>query len=267
MIFTPKKIHMCQFFDRFCFARTGLLKLKNLAHAKHYLALTTLILCSVCSHASDNVFPYKSCFEASAKKFNLDPNFLAAVASVESSFDPLAESSSGALGLMQIKWPQTAIELGVTKKSDLFNPCLNIDAGASYLANLFSKFKSKLFALAAYYQGPTKIRKEDNIPRHSVFYIEKVLREEVLIAESSELSRSGKCELANLQALSQKTHHPKTRLKEAHLWFTQNHIFCSTPELLRMRNRLPEIMGTADASGELRLLINNAIQEKSATKK
>ena len=267
MMFTRKKIQMCRFFDRFCWVQTKLSKIRSLAHAKYSLTLASLIICSVCSYATENVFPYKSCFEASAIKFNLDPNFLAAVASVESSFDPLAESSSGALGLMQIKWPQTAIELGVTKKSDLFKPCLNIEAGASYLANLFSKFESKLFALAAYYQGPTKIRKEDNIPRRSVFYIEKVLREEVLIAESSELSRSGNCELANLQALSQKTHHPKTRLKEAHLWFTQNHIFCSTPELLRMRNRLPEIMGTADASGELRLLIKNAIQKKSATKK
>ena len=267
MTFDRKILLICRFFDRFCWIRTKLPKIEALTQPKHYLGLAILMLCSVGSYAADNVFPYKSCFEASANKFNLDPNFLAAVASVESSFNPLAKSSSGALGLMQIKWPQTAIELGVTEKSDLFKPCINIDAGASYLASLFAKFESKLFALAAYYQGPTKIRKEDNIPRHSVFYIEKVLREEVLIAESNGLTRSGACDLTDFQTLSQKTHHPKVRLEEASLWLTKNHTFCSTPELLRIRNRLPEIMGTADANGELRLLINNAIQEKSVPKK
>jgi len=263
----PTKKLMCRFFDSFCWVRSKLTEIGALAHEKHFLTLTILVLCSLSSYASENVFPYKSCFEDSANKFDLDPNFLAAVASVESSFNPLAESSSGALGLMQIKWPQTATELGVTEKSDLFKPCINIDAGASYLASLFAKFESKLFALAAYYQGPTKIRKEDNIPRHSVFYIEKVLREEVLIAESSELNRSGECDLTDFQSVSRKTHHPKVRLEKASLWLKRSHIFCSTPELLRLRNRLPEIMGTADSSGELRNLINKAIQEKSVPKK
>ena len=268
MIFKLKFSLICQFSDRILRLLERLREVQSLAITKPYLTALILMLCSIFAHASDkNIFPYKSCFEASAKKYNLDPNFLAAVASVESSFNPLAESSSGALGLMQIKWPQTALELGVTKKSDLFKPCANIDAGASYLAMLFSRFESKLFALAAYYQGPTRIKKEGNIPRHSVFYIEKVLQEEVLIAESDGLTRNGACDLADFQTLSQKTHHPKVRLEEASLWLTQNHTFCSTPELLKLRNRLPEIMGTADTSGELRLLINNAIQEKSAPKK
>ena len=266
MIFECKYVPVCQFSDRDWWTHASTTETR--AGAKHCFAILILMLCSICSHASDrNLFPYKSCFEASANKFGLDPNFLAAVASVESSFNPLAESSSGALGLMQIKWPQTAFELGVTKKSDLFKPCINIDAGASYLATLFNRFGSKLFALAAYYQGPTKIKKEGNIPRQSVFYIEKVLQEEVFIAESNGLNRRGTCDLEDFHALGQRTHHPKVRLEEATLWLTQNHTFCSTPELLRIRNRLPEIMGTADASGELRLLINNAIQEKSVPKK
>ena len=268
MILTLKFPLTCQFSDRPQRGSTALKRIPSLTTLKRGATILILMLCSISANASDkSVFPYKSCFEASAKKFNLDPNFLAAVASVESSFNPLAESSSGALGLMQIKWPQTALELGVTEKSDLFKPCINIDAGASYLARLFRRFESKLFALAAYYQGPTKIKKEGNIPRYSVFYIEKVLQEEVLIAESNGLNRGGACDLADFQSLSQKTHHPKVRLEEASEWLRKNHTFCSTPELLTLRNRLPEIMGTADAGGQLRLQINNAITKKSVPKK
>ena len=267
MIFNLKLIYRCRYSDRFSVSWTKLTPIKILADIKHYFILSTLITSAAYSHASDSFFPYKSCFEASAKKFNLDANFIAAVASVESSFNPLAESSSGAIGLMQIKWPQTAIELGVMNKDDLTDPCLNIDAGASYLASLSSRFQSKLFALAAYHQGPTKIKQVDHIPRQSVIYIEKILQEEVLIAESSKLSRRGSCNLMEFQASSLRTHHPKIRFQEAYQWLTRNRTFCSTPELLAIRNRLPEIMGTADAKGELRLLINNAIREKSANNK
>ena len=72
--------------------------------------------------------------------------------------------------------------------------------------------------------------------------------------------------LLDLQSLTQKTHHPIAKLEVASDWFRQSHIFCSTPKLLDLRNQLPEIMGTADARGELLQLINNALQKKSETK-
>jgi hypothetical protein len=221
----------------------------------------TLLTINVAT-ASDDFFPFKSCFEASGKKYELDASFLAGVASVESGFNPLAKSSSGALGLMQIKWPQTAKELGITKKADLFDPCRNIDAGAQYLANLQARFGSKLFAIAAYFQGPTKIEELNNIPAKSVSYIERVLREENLILSSNELKRDGKCGLIAFQTLTQNTHHPKKKREVAHRWIVEHHQFCSTPDLLKIKNRLPELMGTADPNGILRLLINNTIQRK-----
>jgi len=219
------------------------------------------------SNASQDLFPFKTCFEQSAEKFGLDPSFLAAVASVESSFNPGIVSSSGAIGLMQIKWPQTARELGVTDKSDLFDPCQNIEAGANYLAILMKRFDSKLFALAAYYQGPTRIGRDLNIPSPSVFYIEKVLKEELLIARLNELIRVGSCDLGAFQAISHGIHHPKERLRKTSLWLHENHIFCSIPELIRLQNRLPELMGTADVNGQLKLQINNAILKKTVQKK
>ena len=233
-----------------------------------YLMISSLaIFFSLQSRASEGQFPFKACFEQSAERFSLDPSFLAAVASVESSFNPQAISSSGALGLMQIKWPQTAKELGVNRRSDLFDPCLNIDAGANYLARLLDRFDSKLLALAAYYQGPSKIEKEGAIPSLSVFYIEKVLREEQLITELNELVKSGSCNLTAFQAISQSVHHPKERLRKASRWIKENHLFCSTPELIRLNNRLYELMGTADVKGELKSQINKAISQKSAQTK
>ena len=260
-IFREKTL-LCRLFDTLFQAR----ETKTL-HVNAFLrivcALLLALLASINSAvASDDLFPFKSCFETSGKKYGISPNLLAAVASVESSFNPLAESSSGALGLMQIKWPLTAKELGITNKSDLFEPCKNIDAGAKYLSYLSSRFGSKLLAIAAYFQGPTRIGEKNNIPKKSVGYVERVLREEALIASSNELKRNGKCELVTFQGLTQKTHHPKKRLEVAYRWIVEHHEFCSTPDLLKIRNRLPELMGTADAKGDLRLLIDSTIRKK-----
>ena len=229
--------------------------------------ITHLLLSTSISNASDDDFPYKTCFESSANKYRLTPSFIAAVASVESSFNPNAQSSSGALGLMQIKWPQTAKELNVEKRSALFDPCKNIDAGADYLSRLKRRFGSKLMALAAYYQGPTKIGREKSIPLQSVGYIERVLREEQLILTSQELKGTKTCEISEFQQIAMFTHHPKERFNKTYAWLKKHEKLCSTPVLLRIRNRLPELMGTADTKGDLRFLIDNTIQEKSAAKK
>ena len=59
--------------------------------------ITYLLLLTNISNASDDDFPYRKCFENSADKYGLAPSFVAAVASVESSFNPRAQSSSDAL--------------------------------------------------------------------------------------------------------------------------------------------------------------------------
>ena len=152
---------VCRFFDSYI-REIGIRNFasRNARTSASIFLIGSLFLCQATS-ASETDFPYKKCFENSAEKVGLDSNFLAAVASVESSFNPLAESASGALGLMQIKWPQTALELGITERSELFEPCKNIQAGAQYLANLSARFNSKLLSLAAYHEGPTKIGREN----------------------------------------------------------------------------------------------------------
>ena len=126
-------------------------------------------------------YPFSKCFKLASKRYDIEPSLLAAIASVESSFDPLAVSEANAIGLMQIKWPVTAQELGITNRDELFNPCLNVEVGAKYISKLRLRFGSKLIALAAYYQGPTKTKNESSIPKSSIRYIERVLREQQIL--------------------------------------------------------------------------------------
>ena len=105
--------------------------------------------------------PYSNCFEETAEKFELDSNWLKAIAIVESSLNPKAVSKSNAIGLMQIKWPITATHLGVSKKDSLFDPCTNIDLGGRYLRELTDKYNGdQENALSAYRVGPTTLAKK-----------------------------------------------------------------------------------------------------------
>jgi soluble lytic murein transglycosylase len=93
-----------------------------------------------------------------ARENHLDPALLAAVIYQESKFRSNAQSSSGAIGLMQLT-PTTArgiaIRTGGSKfhTSDLYDAEINIRYGAWYLANLFRKYGTERLVLAAYNAG------------------------------------------------------------------------------------------------------------------
>jgi len=129
-------------------------------------------------------YPFKECFFIASEKHNLKPEYLAAVASVESSFNPSAKSPANAIGIMQIRWPLTAKELGVTDIKELYNPCKNIDLGAKYLAMLEHRFDSRLLALSAYFEGPTKVSRNKIISTKSINYIERILNREKMLNNS-----------------------------------------------------------------------------------
>jgi peptidoglycan lytic transglycosylase len=93
-----------------------------------------------------------------ARENHLDPALLAAVIYSESKFRPDAESSSGAIGLMQLT-PTTARGIAIRtggsrfRTTDLYDPEINIRYGSWYLANLFHKYGSERLVLAAYNAG------------------------------------------------------------------------------------------------------------------
>jgi hypothetical protein len=96
-----------------------------------------------------------------------------AVIQVESEFDPLAVSSKGAQGLMQLM-PFTARRFGV---ADAFEPRQNIFGGVQYLRVLLDQFRGDVdLALAAYNAGENAVLRHGGIPpyKETRGYVRKV---------------------------------------------------------------------------------------------
>ena len=105
---------------------------------------------------------YTSIVRAHSANYDLNPALLAAVIEQESKFRADAKSSSGAIGLMQLR-PQTAegiaIRTGGThfQVSDLYNPEINVRYGSWYLRHLLDKYGDEKDALAAYNAGQRNV--------------------------------------------------------------------------------------------------------------
>ncbi|BAF89827.1 lytic transglycosylase precursor [Azorhizobium caulinodans ORS 571] len=105
--------------------------------------------------ASDNA--YAAYIDEAAQRFELPASWIRAVMQAESSGDPHAASSAGAMGLMQIMpttWNELRIHHGLGV--DPFDPRDNILAGAAYLRQLHDRYGSIRAMLAAYNAGPAR---------------------------------------------------------------------------------------------------------------
>jgi soluble lytic murein transglycosylase len=105
---------------------------------------------------------YEHIVRGHARNYDLDPALLAAVIYRESKFDPDAESSQGAIGLMQLL-PSTAEGIALNtggsrfRVADLYDPEINIRYGSFYLRRLMRKYEDERLALAAYNAGQTNV--------------------------------------------------------------------------------------------------------------
>ncbi|MGH3132319.1 MAG: lytic transglycosylase domain-containing protein [Gaiellaceae bacterium] len=101
---------------------------------------------------------YEHVIRGHAANHALDPALLAAVVYVESGFDPNAQSSAGAIGLMQLL-PDTANGIALRTGgrrfvvADLRDPEINVRYGSWYLGHLRSRYDDTRLALAAYHAG------------------------------------------------------------------------------------------------------------------
>jgi hypothetical protein len=95
----------------------------------------------------DTVKRWQQPIEAAGKKYNIDPNLLAIIMTMESGGNPKAHSGSDAQGLMQVT-PPTAKDIAqkFLKKAqpqyDLYDGNTSIEFGAAYLAYLRDTFGS-----------------------------------------------------------------------------------------------------------------------------
>ncbi len=114
--------------------------------------------------------------ERAAAEHSLPPELIRSVIKVESNYNPVAVSSKGALGLMQLI-PSTARRLGVL---DVFDPADNIQGGAKYLRYLLDLFGGDYpLALAAYNAGEGAVAKYGTVPPYpeTQNYLRLVARE------------------------------------------------------------------------------------------
>jgi soluble lytic murein transglycosylase-like protein len=117
---------------------------------------------------------YEAIINSIASGHGMNPTVIKSIIAVESGYDPLARSSKGAMGLMQLM-PETAQDLGV---ADPWNPVENITGGTKYFSWLLRKYNGNLMkALAAYNAGPAVVDAYNGIPpyQETEEYVRNVL--------------------------------------------------------------------------------------------
>lgn len=121
--------------------------------------------------------PYGTLIYGAAKRHGVNPMLVAAVVRAESAFNHRAVSPKGARGLMQLM-PATADRFGV-RRSELFEPARNLEAGTRYLSWLLRRFPEDLpRALAAYNAGEGAVDRYGGVPpyRETRNYIRRIYR-------------------------------------------------------------------------------------------
>ncbi len=107
--------------------------------------------------------PFGELIYSTARRYELNPELIAAVVRAESAFDPRAVSTKGAVGLLQLM-PATAARYGVVGDA-LFDPASNLDAGVRYLKWLRERFAGDLpKMLAGYNAGEGTVERYDGVP-------------------------------------------------------------------------------------------------------
>lgn len=117
---------------------------------------------------------YADAIADAADRHGIDRSLLAAVAKVESNFDPFALSPKGACGMLQLI-PATARRFGVV---NVFDATQNIEGGARYLRWLLDRFSGDVeLALAGYNAGEGAVDRHRGVPpyRETRRYVVNVL--------------------------------------------------------------------------------------------
>ena len=125
--------------------------------------------------ASYNEDLYDHVISEASNKHGVPFSLLKALIKTESDFNPMAISSDGARGLMQLM-PENIKSL---KIKNPFDPRENIMGGTRFLRQLIDRFKGKLsLAIAAYNAGPGVVEKYQRVPpfQETENFVEQVMK-------------------------------------------------------------------------------------------
>ncbi|MFO7788773.1 MAG: transglycosylase SLT domain-containing protein [Halospina sp.] len=106
---------------------------------------------------------HRQSFHGAAREYNLDVNWVYALARQESAFQPDARSHRGAFGLLQLlpaTARETAQEAGLSFNgiTTLLDPAANIRLGSAHLSGLLERFdNNRILATAAYNAGEYRV--------------------------------------------------------------------------------------------------------------
>lgn len=124
--------------------------------------------------------PSAQAITRAAQENGFEPSLVAAVALQESAFNPLAVSSAGARGLLQVM-PAVGRELAGRLRlkgfdaNDLFDPEVNLRLGCAHLKDYVRRFGSLPPGLAAYNGGPTRVaRWTSPRPKDDERFVERI---------------------------------------------------------------------------------------------
>jgi soluble lytic murein transglycosylase-like protein len=127
--------------------------------------------------------------DAVARRHDIDPLLLHAVAHVESRHNPGAVSHAGARGVMQVM-PATAARFGVAQSGALHDAPTNLEVSAAYLKTLQRRFGTNLpLVLAAYNAGEGAVERYGRrIPpfAETQSYVRQVLAKYALLTEAAQ---------------------------------------------------------------------------------
>jgi lysozyme len=116
--------------------------------------------------------------DAAARRHDIDPLLLHAIAHVESRHDPASVSPAGARGLMQVM-PATGARFGAATPGSLHHVDTNLEVSAAYLKTLQQRFGGDLaLVLAAYNAGEGAVERHGRrVPPYAETrrYVERVL--------------------------------------------------------------------------------------------
>jgi soluble lytic murein transglycosylase-like protein len=111
-----------------------------------------------------NTLAYESEIASAAREFGVEEAIVRAIIHAESSYNPVALSRAGAMGLMQLM-PATARRFGV---SDAYNASQNIRGGVQYLAFLLKRYQGNLtLAAAGYNAGEGAVDRNGGVPPYA----------------------------------------------------------------------------------------------------
>jgi soluble lytic murein transglycosylase-like protein len=117
---------------------------------------------------------YDGLIHEAAALYRVSPTLIHSVMQAESAFNPMAVSSAGAMGLMQLM-PEVVDAFGIV---DPFDPRENIMGGARLLRELLDAHPNDIrLVLAAYNAGPAAVAHYGRVPpfRETRGYVKKIV--------------------------------------------------------------------------------------------